>query len=152
MIGMAELTVGPGTQVTLHFAVKLEDGSVVDSTFDKEPATFVVGDQNLLEGFERLLFGLPKGTKDSFDVLPEQGFGEPNPENVQDVPRDAFDEDMELSEGLLVAFADGTDNEMPGVIRSINDDTVTVDFNHPLAGRNLVFDVEILDIQPAVTH
>lgn len=149
---MAELTVGPGTQVTLHFAVKLEDGSVVDSTFEKEPATFVVGDQNLLEGFERLLFGLPVGAKDTFDVLPEQGFGQPNPENVQDVPLDAFDDDIELSEGLMVAFADAGDNETPGVIRSVNDDSVTVDFNHPLAGRNLVFDVEILDIQPAVTH
>lgn len=149
---MAEMTIGPGTQVTLHFAVKLADGSVVDSTFDKEPATFVVGDKNFLEGFESLLLGLPVGAKDSFQVLPEQGFGQPNPNNVQEIPRTAFAEDMELAEGLLVSFADAADNELPGMVQAVSDTTVVVDFNHPLAGRNLIFDVEILDIQPAITH
>ena len=149
---MAELCVGKGMQVTLHFAIKLEDGSVVDSTFDSNPATFVVGDKNLLDGFEKLLFGLSVGDKTSFPVSPEQGFGQRNPNNIQELPRDAFADDMELSEGLLVSFADAVNKELPGVVQTYNTDTVTVDFNHPLAGRNLIFDVEIIDIQPAVTH
>ncbi|MEX1032053.1 MAG: FKBP-type peptidyl-prolyl cis-trans isomerase [Cellvibrionaceae bacterium] len=149
---MTEISVGPGTQVTLHFAVKLDDGSVVDSTFDTSPATFVVGDQNLLEGFEQLLFGLSAGDKNSFEVLPEQGFGQRNPNNIQEIPRDAFDEGIELSEGLLVSFADANNKEMPGVVQSFDDDNVMVDFNHPLAGRNLIFDVEILAVEPAITH
>lgn len=149
---MTEISVGPGTQVTLHFAVKLDDGSVVDSTYESKPATFVVGDRNLLEGFEKLLFGLSPGDKNTFDVLPEQGFGQPNPNNVQEIPRGAFDEQIELSEGLLVSFADANNKELPGVVQSFDNENVVVDFNHPLAGRNLVFDVEIIAVEPAITH
>lgn len=149
---MTDISIGPGTQVTLHFAVKLDDGSVVDSTFDSSPATFVIGDHNLLEGFERLLFGLSPGDKNSFDVLPEQGFGQRNPNNVQEIPRESFGADIEISEGLLVSFADANNKELPGVVQSFDDNTVVVDFNHPLAGRNLVFDVEIISVEPAITH
>ncbi|MGQ9425507.1 FKBP-type peptidyl-prolyl cis-trans isomerase [Gilvimarinus sp. F26214L] len=149
---MSELLIGPGTQVTLHFAVKLDDGSEVDSTFDSNPATFVVGDGNLLEGFEKLLFGLTAGDRNSFEVLPEQGFGAHNPNNIQEIPRSSFEDGMELSEGLMVSFADANNNELPGIVQSFDEQTVTVDFNHPLAGRNLIFDVEVLAVEPAVTH
>ncbi len=149
---MSELCIGEGTEVTLHFAIKLEDGSIVDSNFDKKPATFTVGDKNLLDGFEKLLYGLTAGEKASFTVLPEQGFGQRNPNNIQEIPRDAFDAGMELMEGLVVSFADANNNELPGAVKSISDDIVMVDFNHPLAGRDLLFDVEIIDVQPSTTH
>jgi len=149
---MSDLQIGPGTRVTLHFAIKLDDGSVVDSTFESKPATFVMGDKNLLVGFENLLHGLSVGDKNSFDVLPEQGFGQRNQNNIQEVARTSFDASMELHEGLLIAFADANNNEVPGVIQSVGDKTVMVDFNHPLAGRHLIFDVEIIDVQPAITH
>lgn len=138
--------------MTLHFAVKLDDGSIVDSTFDTKPASFVMGDKSLLDGFERLLHGLTAGDRNSFDVSPEEGFGQHNENNVQEIPMDAFEADMELEEGLMISFADAANNEVPGVVQSIGDDSVMVDFNHPLAGHNLVFDVEIIDVQPAVTH
>lgn len=147
-----QLTVGPGTEVTLHFAVKLEDGSVVDSNFDKKPAVFTVGDKNLLEGFENVLLGLSAGTKDTFTLGPEQGFGQHNPNNVQEIRRDTFDGELELEEGLMLSFADANAKELPGLVLEFTDEIVTVDFNHPLAGRNLVFDVEIIDVKPAITH
>lgn len=88
---MAESTrIGEESRVTLHFALKLEDGNVVDSTFDKQPASFKVGDGNLLPGFEQALFGLKAGDKRTLSILPEQGFGQPNPQNVQIMPRDQF--------------------------------------------------------------
>jgi FKBP-type peptidyl-prolyl cis-trans isomerase SlpA len=146
------LMIGPGTEVTLHFAIKLEDGSVVDSTFDTTPATFTVGDKNLLDGFEKVLHGMAAGDKDSFTLLPEQGFGQHNPNNVQAIPRQSFALDVELEEGLMLSFADANNKELPGLVVEYSDDTVTVDFNHPLAGRNLVFDVEIIDVKPAITH
>ncbi len=146
------LTIGPGTEVTLHFAIKLEDGSVVDSNFESKPATFTVGDKNLLQGFENVLFGLSAGAKNSFTLEPEQGFGQHNPSNVQELPRDTFAGDLELEEGLMLSFADANEKELPGLVVGYTEDIVTVDFNHPLAGRNLVFDVEILDVKPAVTH
>ncbi|EHK70757.1 MULTISPECIES: FKBP-type peptidyl-prolyl cis-trans isomerase [Pseudomonadaceae] len=148
---MAEITIGPDTRVTLHFAIKLQNGDVVDSTFDKAPATFTVGDGNLLPGFEQALFGLEAGTKTSLTIPPERGFGQPNDGNLQTMARDDFS-DMELSPGLLIIFSDAAGGEMPGVVKSYDDEQVIIDFNHPLAGRVLTFDVEILAIEPAVSH
>lgn len=151
-LAVSDISIGPGTQVTLHFTLKLDDGSVVDSTRESKPATFVVGDGNLLESFEQLLFGMSAGDENSFEVSPEQAFGQRNPNNIQEIPRSAFAPDMELSEGLVVSFADAANQEVPGMVQSIGDDIVTVDFNHPLAGRNLVFDAQIIAVEPAVTH
>lgn len=148
---MAEITIGPDTRVTLHFAIKLQNGDVVDSTFDKAPATFTVGDGNLLPGFEQALFGLEAGAKTSLTVPPERAFGQPNDGNLQTMARDDFS-DMELSPGLLIIFSDAAGGEMPGVVKSYDDEQVVIDFNHPLAGRVLTFDVEILAIEPAVSH
>lgn len=145
---MTEQRIGPERQVTLHFAIKLESGDVVDSTFDKSPATFTVGDGNLLPGFEQALYGLKAGDKRSLAIEPEHGFGQPNPQNVQVMPRGNF-EGMELSEGLLIIFNDAANAELPGVVKQFDDAQVTIDFNHPLAGKRLTFDVEIVDVQPA---
>ncbi|MFG9942151.1 FKBP-type peptidyl-prolyl cis-trans isomerase [Pseudomonas aeruginosa] len=146
---MAESTrIGQESRVTLHFALKLEDGNVVDLTFDKQPASFKVGDGNLLPGFEQALFGLKAGDKRTLSILPEQGFGQPNPQNMQIMPRDQF-QDMELAEGLLVILNDTAKTELPGVVKGVDEQQVTVDFNHPLAGKTLAFEVEIIDVQPA---
>ena len=144
---MTEQRIGTDSQVTLHFSLSLENGEPVDSTFGKQPATFKIGDGSLLPGFEQQLFGLKAGDKRSFQIAPEQGFGQHNPQNVQVMPRSQF-EGMELSEGLLVIFNDAAKTELPGVVKSFDDRQVTVDFNHPLAGKALTFDVEIFDVQP----
>jgi FKBP-type peptidyl-prolyl cis-trans isomerase SlpA len=141
-----EQRIAAATQVTLNFAIKLDNGDVVDSTFDKQPATFKVGDGNLLPGFELALFGLKAGDKRTFAISPEQGFGQPNPQNVQVMPRSQF-KDMELSEGLLVIFNDAANAELPGMVQSFDDNQVSVDFNHPLAGKTLSFEVEIIAVQ-----
>ncbi|MDH1262350.1 peptidylprolyl isomerase [Pseudomonas sp. GD03944] len=143
---MTDVRIGPDKEVTLHFALKLENGDVVDSTFDKQPATFKVGDGNLLPGFEQAIYGLKAGDKRSLPIAPEQGFGQGNPQNVQVMPRSQF-QDMELSEGLLVIFNDAANTELPGVVKSFDDNQVTIDFNHPLAGKSLSFDVEIIDVK-----
>lgn len=137
--------IGPGKTVTLHFAIKLEDGQIVDSNFDKEPATFTVGDGNLLEGFEKALFGLEQGMKQTLRVMPENAFGMPNPSNIQSLPISNFD-GMELEQGLVVSFSDPGNGELPGVIAEFDDKMVSVDFNHPLAGKKLDFYVEILQV------
>lgn len=152
MNGEKALAVGPGTEVTLHFSIQLEDGAVVDSNFDADPATFTVGDKNLLDGFEQALFGLVAGDKESFTLAPEQGFGQHNPNNVQTFARHTFAANVDLEAGLMMSFADANGNELPGLIVEFNNESVTVDFNHPLAGRCLVFDVEIIAVKPAHTH
>lgn len=140
--------IGEGMQVTLHFAIQLTDGTTVDSNFDQDPATFQVGDGNLLSGFEQALFGLKSGDKRAITIKPEQGFGMPNPNNVQEMARQSFAADLELQPGLMVSFADANNKELPGVIKRIDADRVEVDFNHPLAGRDLIFTVHILDVKP----
>ena len=148
---MNELVIGEGTQVTLYFSLSLENGDVVDSNFEREPASFAIGDGSLLPGFEQALFGLKTGAKESIVIPPENGFGQPNPNNIQSVERESFAE-MELEKGLVISFKDPAGGELPGVVSSFNEEEVTIDFNHPLAGRNIVFDVEIVSVEPAVTH
>lgn len=141
--------IGSHSVVELHFALKLEDGSVVDSTFEKQPAKFTMGDGNLLPGFEQALLGLPEGVRQELLIKPEQGFGIPNPNNVQKIKKEQFAQDMELTEGLMVSFADANKAELPGVIKTFDEQWVWVDFNHPLAGKTLTFDVQIIAVHPA---
>lgn len=146
---MSELVVGPNTQVTLHFKLGIVGGELVDSTFDKTPATFTVGDGSLLNGFEQKLYGMKSGESASYVVLPEEGFGQPNPNNVQYFKRSDFAADLELAEGLVISFADASQSELPGVVQSFDAEQVVVDFNHPLAGREIQFEVEILAVASA---
>ncbi len=136
-------------QVTLHFTVKLADQTILDSTRQKKPATLQVGDGNLLPGFEAVIQGLTAGAKEVFKLKPEQGFGMRNPNNEQLVARDQFPENMELKEGLVVSFADASQSELPGVVSGFEGDMVIIDFNHPLAGKDIIFEVEIIKVQPA---
>jgi FKBP-type peptidyl-prolyl cis-trans isomerase SlpA len=149
---MNELVIGLGTEVTLHFSLELDDGSLIDSNFDGEPVTFVVGDGNMLPGFEEALFGLRAGDEKWFLISPEKGFGKYNPQNLQEFPRSEFPAELELVEGLVLSFADAQQNELPGVIQEFDQAKVMVDFNHPLAGRDIEFSVRIIDVNPAVTH
>ncbi len=149
---MLDLVIGVGTEVTLHFSIGLEDGSVVDSNFDGEPATFSIGDGSLLPGFEEALFGLKAGDQKTLLIPPEKGFGAHNSQNVQEIARSNFPPDMAIEEGLVLSFADAQSNELPGVVKNFDDEIVTIDFNHPLAGRDIEFIVAIVDVNPAVTH
>ncbi len=144
---MSELFIAPDRRVTLHFSLKLENGDVIDSTFNKAPATFAVGDGSLLPGFERKLFGLHKGERAQFSVLPEDAFGQPNPNNVQHFKREQFDPALELHKGLVISFADASKAELPGVVSEFDAQQVVVDFNHPLAGHTISFDVQIVDVE-----
>lgn len=143
---MTVIRINHDTEVTLHFTLKLPSGEVVDSTVGKAAATFKVGDGSLLPGFEASLFGLKAGDQRSFAIEPERGFGPGSPQNIQQVARSQFTE-MELEPGLLVIFKDAAGGEMPGVIKTIHEHAVDVDFNHPLAGKTITFEVEIIEVK-----
>ncbi len=137
--------VGPGTRVELRFTLRLSNQQIIDST-GKNSATFIVGDGNLMPGFERAMFGLHAGDSRRLAIKPEHGFGLSNPENVQLMRRDRFGDEIEVAEGLVVSFASRQEQEVPGVITRVTDDEVEVDFNHPLAGEEILFEVEILQV------
>lgn len=149
---MRELAIGPGTKITLHFALQLENGDMVDSNFERDPAIFTVGDGNLLPGFEKALYGMLEGEHKTLVIKPEDGFGQRNPNNIQEIARSQFSPDLELSEGLMLSFADAQKTELPGVVQSFDDEVVVVDFNHPLAGRDILFEVAIIKIEPVQVH
>ena len=147
-----DVPVSEGTRVFLNFSVSLEDGSEVDSNFGGEAVDFVVGDGSLLPGFERALFGMKAGQRQVHTIQPEDGFGQPNDNNVQVIPRDQFDDEIDLEIGLVFSFADASGGELPGLVVSFDDQEVTVDFNHPLAGRTILFDVQVHRVEAAELH
>ena len=144
------LTIDTGVKVTLHFSLGLEDGQIIDSNFQTQPATFTLGDGNLLPGFESKLIGLKVGDKKEFVIAPAEAFGQHNPENVQLIARNHFDQE-DIQPGAVFSFQNG-DGEMPGVVTAIEADQVIVDFNHPLSGRNIVFKVDIVDLSADTVH
>jgi len=145
-----KIQIEPSSKVTMYFSLALETGEIVDSNFDNEPATFILGDGNLLPGFEVPLVGLNVGDQSEFLISPENAFGQRNPENVQEITRDHFTEET-LQIGDVFSFQNG-EGDLPGVIIEIDADTAMVDFNHPLAGRNIVFKVDIVDVAPGSVH
>lgn len=138
--------IAPGARVTLHFSILLAGGEEVDTTRRGKPATFVVGDGNLPPGFERALIGLAAGDDEQIPISPEQGFGPRREENLRTMPRADFADAGALERGTVVSFH-SPDGDLPGVVRELRGERVLVDFNHPLAGRSLVFDVSILKVE-----
>ena len=138
--------IGPGARVTLRFSLALAGGGLIDEVMD-EPATFDVGDGTLLPGFERAMFGMKAGERADLPISCEQGFGAPNDDNVHIIRRAEFSNKLALEEGLVVSFSDADGKELPGVITRLFTDTVEVDFNHPLAGKALLFSVEIVAVE-----
>ncbi|MDG1293559.1 MAG: FKBP-type peptidyl-prolyl cis-trans isomerase [Pseudomonadales bacterium] len=148
------IAIKENTRVTLNFALKLASGDIIDSNFDKPPVTFTVGDGNLLEGFEKSLFGMVAGQKSSCVIAAEFAFGIGNPDNIQRFRRHEIEPMLEegdaaLEPGLVLSFADAAKGELAGVVDSVEAEAVFVNFNHPLADKDITFDVHIVEVVPA---
>lgn len=148
MADIKALTIGPGCEVAMHFSLTLEDGTVADSTIDHDPVRFIMGDGSLIEGLELALYGLKVGDKQVLSIEPREAFGFPDEESIHEMSRSEFPEDMNIEEGMIIEFDTPSGERVPGALKSIKGDTVIVDFNHPLAGHEITFDVEILEINP----
>ena len=135
-----------GDALRLHYEIRLHDNQVVDSSFGGEPLAFRLGDGTLFPRLEESLLGLPLGEKTQILLTPEYAFGEPDPEQIHELPRAEVPADWDLAVGMVVEFALPSGEAVPGTLVALNEDTVLVDFNHPLAGRNLQFIVHVLAI------
>lgn len=142
---MNELTITEVSTVSLNFNLSLDDGQLVDGNMDKDAASFQIGDGTLLPGFEVKLLGMKAGDTGDFIIEPVNGFGVPNINNVQLFSRSQFS-GMALEIGTVVSFSDAAKAELPGVVKSIEGDQIEVDFNHPLAGKSLRFEVKIVEV------
>ncbi|MEN8206697.1 MAG: FKBP-type peptidyl-prolyl cis-trans isomerase [Pseudomonadota bacterium] len=140
--------ISPESTVTLHLSLSLEDGTVAESTFEDEPLTFTMGDGTLVEGLELGLYGLKAGDTQRLVLEPEQAFGLHDPAKLHQLPRSEFSTELALEPGVIIGFDTPSGDELSGTIVSLSDESVEVDFNHPLAGRVLVFEVEIIAVVP----
>lgn len=125
------------------------DGEVVDTTEGDEPLQFLQGHQNIIPGLERELTGMKIGESKSVTVSPAEAYGEVDPENVVDVPRSEFPMEIPLEPGTELEVKNADGEVLSATIAEINGDTVKLDFNHPLAGKQLTFDVTIVDLREA---
>lgn len=143
------MPVETGSTVTLHYTLSLAaSGRIVDTTRNSEPLRVVVGESNLLPVFERCLLGLDGGDVRRFEIASRDAYGEEDIADIQMMPRSDFPPDMKLEPGMVVGFDLPSGDEVPGTIIEVSEHEVQVDFSHPLAGHDLVFDVEIIDVRP----
>jgi FKBP-type peptidyl-prolyl cis-trans isomerase SlpA len=143
--------ISPESIVTLHLSLTLEDGTVAESTFDDAPLTFTLGDGTLVEGLELGLYGLRAGDTQRLSLFPEQAYGLRDPEKIHFLPRTDFPADMALEPGCVIGFDTPEGEELAGMVVAAEGDAVEVDFNHPLAGHVVIFDVEIVEVVLAAT-
>ncbi|MEK7858029.1 MAG: peptidylprolyl isomerase [Elusimicrobiota bacterium] len=136
-----------GSIVKMHYTLKV-DGAVVDSSAGGEPLEFIQGEGQIIPGLERELASANPGDKKIVTVGPEQGYGEARAELVQKVPREAFSQLKDLTVGSVVR-GEGPGGVFQASVTELTEAEVTLDLNHPLAGKTLVFDVEVVGVAAA---
>lgn len=136
----------PGSRVIMHFSLTLEDGTVAEDSFNREPLEFIMGDGSLIEGLEITLYGLKAGDEQTVTLAPDQAFGLHDPENIHEMPLSDFSTDKQPEENQIIAFTTPAGDEVAGTIKKISTDTALVDFNHPLAGHDLLYKVQIVEV------
>lgn len=133
------------TFVSLHYTLSVESGEVVDRSTPEEPLAFIFGLGTVLPALEKNLEGMSEGEKVKFAVEPIDGFGEIDDALVRTLPRDQFPQELDIQEGMILK-AEGGDVPVVFRVKSVTDDEVQADFNHPLAGERLTFDVQVIEV------
>lgn len=137
-----------GAAVSLQYTVSGEDGKTIDSNKGKEPLKYTQGTKQIIPGLEKALTGMKVGEEKRVKVKPEDGYGPVNEKAFQEVPKEKIPADS-LKVGAVLTANGPQGQSMPVRVHQIKEKTVVIDMNHPMAGKTLVFDVKILDIQAA---
>jgi peptidylprolyl isomerase len=135
-----------GDNVRVHYHGKLNDGSTFDSSEGRAPLEFKVGIGQVIKGFDDALVDMKVGDKKTVVIPAEHAYGEVSEQNKIEYPLSDFPEDMKPELGLELHMSDNEGNNFPVVIAEIKEDTVVLDANHPLAGKELTFDIELVEI------
>lgn len=136
--------IAAGSKVSIHYTLTV-DGAVVDSSKDKVPLEYVQGEGMLVPGIEKGLAGAAAGEKRRIVVAAAEGYGEARPELLIKAPREALAHLQDLAVGAIVA-GEGPDGTFRAIVKEIAEEDVTLDLNHPLAGKTLEFDVEVVSV------
>ncbi|MDN3620356.1 peptidylprolyl isomerase [Polaribacter undariae] len=133
--------------VKVHYTGKLSDGQVFDTSEGKEPIEFVLGQGQLIPGFEQGLIDMKVNEKKTITIAKEEAYGEVNDQLIQEIDRANLPQDMEPKVGMGLVSKSPEGQEMNLMIVEVKDKSVVIDGNHPLAGRDLVFDLEVVEIK-----
>lgn len=135
-----------GDTVKVHYHGKLSSGETFDTSAGKEPLQFEVGGGMVIPGFDQGVTGMEVGEKKTIHIPFLEAYGPRNPEMVIPMPRDRFPPDMEIELGMPLGMSDPEGHQFQVTIVEIKEDVVMLDANHPLAGQDLVFDLELVEI------
>ena len=135
-----------GDTVRIHYTGTLSDGSVFDSSEGRDPLEFTVGSGQVIPGFDKAVDGMQVGEQKTVEIACADAYGEAHPDARQDVPRDQFPPNIDLQEGLQLQMTMPSGQAVPVTVAALSEDTVTLDANHPLAGKDLTFKLELVEI------
>lgn len=139
-------TVKNGDRVKVHYTGKYEDGTVFDSSLNRDPLDVEIGSAQVIEGFEDALVGMKKGEKKTIAIPPEKGYGDYNPSLLIEIPDSDIPGDFAPEVGMKLRMRDNKGQAFIVVVTEIGEDSIKLDANHPLAGKVLVFDLELVSI------
>lgn len=139
------MTIKTGSTVSMDYTLKV-DGNVFDSSSGKEPLVFVYGNGQIIPGLEEQMVGMKKGDKKSVTVSPDKGYGESDPTSIHKAPKTAFTEPDKMKVGDVVT-GNAQGQPFQAIVKEIGQIDITLDLNHPLAGKTLNFDIEIVDVK-----
>ncbi len=139
-----------GSKVSIDYTLTV-DGQVVDTSEGRDPMVYTQGTGQIIPGLEKEIAKMAKGEKNSVIVSPEEGYGPHNPEAIRKVARDAFENAGELKVGGMISGEAGG-QQFQAIITEVGDSDVTIDLNHPLAGKTLNFEIEIVEVEDVVTN
>jgi len=136
-----------GQPVSVHYVGTFDDGTQFDSSREREePISFTIGAGQMIPGFDRAVEGMKIGEKKSVSLPPEEAYGVVNPKAIQEVKKEAFPADFDPVEGQTVYGQTQEGHNFQAKVLSLHEQTVTLDFNHPMAGKNLNFEIELVDV------
>ncbi len=135
-----------GDTVRVHYTGKLTTGDQFDSSAGREPLKFTVGAGQMIAGFDSAIPGMSVGEKKTITISPENGYGEKNEDAIIEFPKANIPADLKLEPGMKLQLRDEAGNPVPVVVTEIKDDTIILDANHELAGKELIFDIELVEI------
>ncbi|HVZ56170.1 MAG TPA: peptidylprolyl isomerase [Chitinophagaceae bacterium] len=138
-----------GDTVKVHYHGRLTSGETFDSSQGREPLEFEVGSGSVIKGFDEGVMGMAVGEKKTINIPVEDAYGPVNPDMMIEYPRDRFPTDMEIEVGMPLMMSNGSGQNFQVIVTEIKDDVITLDANHPLAGQDLIFDIEVVEIDGA---
>jgi peptidylprolyl isomerase len=135
-----------GDRIRVHYTCMLSNGTMIDSSLNKEPLEFKVGEREVIAGIEKAVTGMRAGERKTTKVPAGLAYGPYHDEWVLEIPRDKLPVDMKVEVGLRVDLSEEGGKSHTAVIKRVSPSAVTLDFNHPLAGQELIFEITLLDI------